>query len=256
MDTVYIVLILVFLWAFVLKPSKPKTSSSAKQKPPQQEVETPEDTQEDEKASEDSKDSEFAQLADQLKAANVRFYGANWCGACSAQKKLCKEAGVELDDIFFDVDKNREDSIKHKVEYLPHWVIVGLDGEAKSSKTGVQRLEDLLSWCKENGEEKQQTESSSEGGGKYAELSRLLKQANIRFYGASWCGACNYQKEQCAKENVSLDGIYFESDDNEADLKKYDINVFPTWVKLDKDKNKIDEKVGAQLLGTLLNWCK
>ena len=248
MKAVYIVIICIVLWIFILKPSsntqtvttlvdkKRKTNCKATV----------------EKFEEKSNISEYKQLAEQLNSANIRFYGAHWCGACKAQMELCKEAGLVLDDIFFDVDKYGEKAKKHKAEAIPHWVELDENDEVISSQTGVQQLSDLASWCKEA---KKKTGKKEVSGGNSEDLNSLLKKYNIRFYGAEWCGACNMQKDLLKDNNISLDDVYYDIDKYKDHGEKYGIGAYPTWIKVSSKEEKLDEKVGVQQIDQLLDWC-
>jgi thiol-disulfide isomerase/thioredoxin len=81
---------------------------------------------------------------------NVRFYGAEWCGACNMMKKNFEEGNVDIEGIYYDADKYQQEIERHGVQAFPTFVMVGQNGEVVSSKVGVQSLDDLASWASSN----------------------------------------------------------------------------------------------------------
>ena len=252
METVNIVIICLLLWILVIKPNMSGSSTKASDCGCQGRGNPKIAKAAQEHFEERSNISEYVELPQQLRNANIRFYGAHWCGACKAQMKLCEEAGIDLDDIFYNVDEHRDSARQHKANAIPHWVELDDDGEVVSSRTGVQQLADLSAWSKTA---KSQSKKNKDSEGTKSDLGRLLKDNNLRFYGAEWCGACNMQKNLLKDNNISLEDIYYDIDEHKEAGEKYEIKAFPTWVKLEHSGKKLDEKVGVQDIEQLKSWC-
>jgi len=65
--------------------------------------------------------------------------------------------------------------------------------------------------------------------------------------GAIWCPGCVIMKPRWAeiqKELPDLSTEYFDADENEELLKKYEIRDLPAFIFLDKDENVLLKKEG------------
>ncbi|MCF7795863.1 thioredoxin family protein [Patescibacteria group bacterium] len=77
--------------------------------------------------------------------------------------------------------------------------------------------------------------------------------------GAIWCSGCMIMKplwEEIEKENPWLETEYYDYDENEEMMKKYEINDrLPVFIFLDKDGNEIlrlmGEKSKEEILKTI-----
>lgn len=61
------------------------------------------------------------------------YFGATWCGPCKDMKKLFKDKDVkkELDKynfVMYDVDKDKGEARKHRVEYVPTLIFLKSEG--------------------------------------------------------------------------------------------------------------------------------
>ncbi|MCF7819906.1 MAG: thioredoxin family protein [Candidatus Pacebacteria bacterium] len=67
--------------------------------------------------------------------------------------------------------------------------------------------------------------------------------------GAIWCAECLTMKpmwEEIAKEVPELQSEYFDADENEELLKKYDVKEIPVFIFLDKEGEEMFRLKGLQ----------
>jgi len=68
-------------------------------------------------------------------------------------------------------------------------------------------------------------------------------------FGAVWCVECLVMRplwEEIEKENSRLETEYFDVDENQEMVKKYEIKTVPTFIFLDKNGEELLRLKGAQ----------
>ena len=79
-------------------------------------------------------------------------FEADWCGPCKALTPIVSEISDEMTDIDFgsmNIDNHPNTPTKYGVRGIPTCILV-VGGELKSTKVGMTKKTDFLSWLKEN----------------------------------------------------------------------------------------------------------
>lgn len=74
-------------------------------------------------------------------------------------------------------------------------------------------------------------------------------------FGAVWCTGCIVMKprwQEIEKENDWLVTEYYDADENEEKIKRFEVEDLPTFIFLDKDGNEIERLVGQRSKELLL----
>ena len=78
-------------------------------------------------------------------------------------------------------------------------------------------------------------------------------------FGAIWCKECLVMKsiwEEIEKEVSGFESQYFDADENEEVLEKYNVQDVPTFIFLDKEEKEITRLKGVQNKEDLITTIK
>ena len=79
-------------------------------------------------------------------------FEADWCNPCKALTPIVSEISDEMTDIDFgsmNIDNHPNTPTQYGVRGIPTCILV-VGGELKSTKVGMTKKTDFLSWLKEN----------------------------------------------------------------------------------------------------------
>ena len=99
----------------------------------------------------DFKDEDFDSKIKNEDVSVIQF-SASWCGPCKALTPIVSEISDEMTDIDFgsmNIDNHPNTPTQYGVRGIPTCILV-VGGELKSTKVGMTKKTDFLSWLKEN----------------------------------------------------------------------------------------------------------